>query len=201
MLSLRARIFIVISLVVLFILGVSLIIIVSNKKSQNNQQIATSTTETTNGNIIEQNNFNASQLQQTATTVPAGLPIKAKTSLEIEQNGVKQFAKIFVERYGSYSTDDSSQNIKDVQSLVTVSLWTKISAKINAPQTAQSFYGITTKVITDDLTKWSDSSAEVALKTVRAETKSGKTANIYQNATVTLVKTGGTWLVDKFSWQ
>lgn len=201
MLTLRTRIFIAISLVVLFILGISLIIIVSNKKNQNNQA-ATSTPQTTTGNIIDQSNFNSAQLQPNAnTTVPSGLPVKAQTSVETEQNGVKQFAKIFAERYGSYSSDGNSQNVRDVETLVTLSLWTKISAKINTPQTAQSFYGITTRVITADLTKWSDSNAEVSLKTVRTETKSGNTANRYQNATVNLVKTGGTWLVDKFVWQ
>ena len=137
---------------------------------------------------------------QTPTEIPAGLPAKVPTTQEIEQNGVRQLAKIFIERYGTYSTDNESQNIIEVQPLVTKSLWSKISAGIQTKTTNQPFVGLTTKVVTATLADWSASKAIVNLKTSRTESKDSAVTTRNQNVTVEMVKENGVWLANSIVW-
>ena len=132
--------------------------------------------------------------------MPEGLPAQVITPLAAQKNGVQQLAKVFVERYGTYSTDNNFQNIKDVETLVTRSLWSKISAPISSKTVSQSFTGVTTKVISMDLTEWSDVKATVELKTSRIEEKNGVVTTRYQTAVVSMVKQNVVWLIDKISW-
>lgn len=190
--SLRVRIFIITSIVVLLVLGVSIFLIVNKNKTAPAPESGAAPAGQTAG-------LPAPAPASIATSIPEGLPAKTATPLEAEKNGVQQLAKVFVERYGTYSSDNNSQNIKDVQSLVTPALWSKLSGKITTTS-AGSFFGITTKVIGMDLTSWSDSKAMVELKIVRTEEKNGKFTTYYQNADVEMVKQNGEWLADKLTW-
>lgn len=190
--SLRARIFIIVSILVLFILGVSIFLMINKNKS---------TPADENGQTAAPPGGGASvpAPSSIATSIPEGLPAKTATPLEAEQNGVQQLAKVLVERYGTYSSDNNWQNIKDVQTLVTKSLWSKLSSQMKAAST-DAFVGVTTKVIGMDLTQWSDAKAVIKLKTVRTEEKNGKFTTYYQNASVEMVKQNEQWLADKLTW-
>src|SRR3989344_3307594 len=190
--SLRARIFIIISIFVIFILGISIFLIVRNKNKVAEPQTVTPTDST-----ASQNGVQPSGQILVGDQAPAGLPAKTATPLEAEKNGAVQLAKVFVERYGTYSSDNNFQNIKEVEALVTPALWSKISAPMNAKTSTASFVGVTTKVISLELTAWSDIAATVELKTTRTEEKNGAVSTRYQNAIVQMVKTGGVWLADK----
>lgn len=193
--SLRARIFIIVSILALLILGISIFLVVKNKNKTAEPQAVAPTDNT----VVNGNGQPNGQVLVGAQT-PTGLPAKIATPLEAQKNGVEQLAKVFVERYGTYSSDNDFQNIKDVETLVTKSLWSKISAPITAKTSSQSFVGITTKVISMNLTKWSDAKATVELKTTRAEEKNGMVTTRYQNALVEMVKQNTVWLIDKISW-
>ena len=193
--SLRARIFIIISIVVFLILGISIFLIVRNKNKN-----AEPGTGAPQGNTGENINGQNSDGTTVGAQAPAGLPAKTATPLEAEKNGATQLAKVFVERFGTYSTDNDFQNIKEVQSLATPALWSKISQLIGVKNSDSSFIGVTTKVISLELTDWSDTAATVKLKTMRTEEKNGTVSVRYQNATVDMVKIGGVWLVDKLVW-
>ncbi len=191
--SLRARIFIIVSVVVLLVLAVSIFLIVRNKT----KTVDTTPTTNTNTTLPSTNDGSPSSVQ---ALIDKGLPAKTPTPLEVEQNAVEQFAKVFVERYGTYSTDNEFQNIKESQPLVTKSLWSKISTGINAKETNQDFLGLTTKVMSVRLASWEPNQATVELKTMRAEDKNGVISNRYQNATVGMVKENGVWLANALSW-
>jgi len=194
--SLRARIFIIVSIVVFLILGVSILLIVRNKNKTNLPQTVIPADNTAGGG-----NGQAVGQVVTGTVIPEGLPAKTATPLEAEKNGATQLAKVFVERYGTYSTDNNFQNILEVETLVTRSLWSKISAPMSAAKTTtQSFVGMTTKVISTELVSWSDNKAVVELKMTRTEEKNGVVSTRYQNATVDMVKVNSSWLVDKLVW-
>ena len=193
--SLRARIFIIISIFVIFILGISIFLVVRNKNKSAEPQTVTPTDSTASQNGVQPNG----QIL-VGDQAPAGLPAKTATPLEAEKNGAVQLAKVFVERYGTYSSDNNFQNIKEVEALVTPALWSKISAPMNAKTSTASFVGVTTKVISLELTAWSDTAATVELKTTRIEEKNGAVSTRYQNAIVQMVKTGGVWLADKLVW-
>ncbi|MBI2037604.1 MAG: hypothetical protein HYT15_01560 [Candidatus Magasanikbacteria bacterium] len=193
--SLRARIFIIISVVIFLVLAISIFLIVrnKNKKTENANPTTTTTTSTSN------NTQSGSQVVVDGQ-LPTGLTARTPTSLEVEKNNVEQLAKIFVERYGSYSTDNEFQNIKESESLVTKSLWTKISAGMNVKSTSQGFLGVTTKVVSASITDWSASKATVQLRLMREENKDGTVSNRYQNATVEMVKQGNVWLANALAW-
>lgn len=193
--SLRARIFIIVSIIVLLILGVSMILIV---RSRNKTNLPQTTVPTDNTGAV--NNEQVIGQVVTGTVIPEGLPAKTATPIEAEKNGVIQLAKVFVERYGTYSTDNNFQNIREVETIVSRSLWSKISAPITAKTSTQSFVGMTTKVISMDLADWSDTAATIELKTIRTEEKNGIVTTRYQNATVQMLKANSSWLVDKFVW-
>lgn len=196
--SLRARIFVVVSLIVLLVLGISIFLIISAKNKAAQEQVQN--TPTTTENIVEKNNFDSAQLGQGATTVTPGMPVKKLTSVEVEQNGVEQLAKIFAERYGTYSTDSNFQNIKDVQDLVTPSLWTKLKAKITTGPAA-NFVGATAKVITSDLSDWDGASATVQMQATVVKEQNGVSTTLHQNVVVSMVKSGSSWLVNDFTWK
>lgn len=203
MLSLRARLFIIISLIVLVILGISIFLIIRSKQPVGGE---TATTTVVNGgtvNVIDSSNFNYNPNLTTPLAggeVPQGTPIKPATSLEAEQNAVRQLAKIFVERYNSYSTDNNFQNIIDVKELVTPELWQTLSAKIGKTPPVGSFVGVTTKVFTTELKDWGGKSAVVSLSTAISEEKNKVFSDRQQDLVVELVKTGDSWLVAKFQW-
>ena len=201
---LRTRIFIFISAAILLILGVSLLLIAASKKAKQNKVPASSTstvgTSGNNGAIQDTANYITDTSGSISGQTGTKLTIQPLSSEEIEKNAVKQLAKIFIERYGSYSSDNNFQNIKEVKSLSTASLWTELSKKINsAPQT--SFVGVTTKVITSKVSDWSSGTATASLETTRTEENNGVIKNSQQSATVYLVYSSSKWLVDKFEWK
>lgn len=192
--SLRARIFIIISILVFFILGISIFLIVRNKNKNTQPQTGAP------GNTVVNGNGQPSGGTVIGDQAPAGLPAKTASPLEAEKNSVAQLAKFFVERYGTYSSDNDFQNIKEVEAFVTRALWSKISAPMNSKTTTQGFVGVTTKVISMELLGWSGTAATVELKTSRIEEKNGAVSTRYQNATVEMVKVGDAWLADKLVW-
>ena len=194
--SLRARIFIVISIIVALVLAVSIFLLVRSRQKNTQTPQSTNTTQTPDNSSTVLPGVQT----QTPTEIPAGLPAKVPTTQEIEQNGVRQLAKIFIERYGTYSTDNESQNIIEVQPLVTKSLWSKISAGIQTKTTNQPFVGLTTKVVTATLADWSASKAIVNLKTSRTESKDSAITTRNQNVTVEMVKENGVWLANSIVW-
>lgn len=194
--SLRARIFIIISVIVLLILSVSIFLVVKNRNSANTN---VSPTTPDAGNVNTNNP--SSPASVVGTQIPAGAPVKPLTSLEVEQNGAEQLAKIFIERYGTYSTDNDFANIKEAESLVTKSLWSKISTGINVKSTDPGFLGLTTKVVSADMVSWAESKAVFDLKIMRNENKNGVVVTRYQDVTVEMVKENNTWLADSLVWK
>ncbi len=135
------------------------------------------------------------------TQVPTGSPVKPLTSLEIEQNGVEQLAKVFIERYGTYSTDNEFENIKEAESLVTKSLWSKISLGINVKNSDPGFLGLTTKVVSASMISWIDGKAVFDLKIMRNENKNGTVSTRYQDVTIEMAKENNVWLVNSLVWK
>lgn len=189
---LRTRLFIIISILALFILGISVFLLIAGKKSSAPASQPSNTGS--NGNLPI-NNTVPGGVQP--TTIPSGTPIRPATSAEIDQNAAKQLAKIFVERFNTYSSDAAYQNIRDVQSLVTNSFWKTLSARLSLPTSSTSaFVGATTEVMVANVSTFKSDAATVAIKTRRTATQNNTVVVTYQNIVVELVKLNGTWLVD-----
>lgn len=193
MLSLRARLFAIISLIVLMILGISVFLLIRAKKASTPTTDLTTEEQTALDNVNQANNVTPTEIPATAKFVPA-------TAEETEKNAVQQFAKIFIERLNSYSSDNSFQNIRDVKTLATDNLWGVLSAKINPNAVGQNYTARSTKVFSVSLLKFSASEAEVQLQSKVSEEKDGKVITKDNVSTVSLVKQGKNWLVDKYTW-
>lgn len=195
MFSLRARLFIIISLVVLFILGVSIFLYVRSKDKSNVTNGGVDNTGQTNGdnNVSNNSPLEVANLQN--------VEVPKMSSTEIQQKAVKNMAKIFVERLNSYSSESRYQNMKDVESLATPNYWKQLSVKIPAiiPTASPNFYAVSVEAYGANLSSWTDKAASVDLQLKITEEKSGVITKKDAQAKVNLVKIGNDWLVDNFT--
>ena len=199
--SLRTRLFVVISLVILIILGISIFLVVRFGKK--------TTTPTPNQNLpISQNNtpiVSGNNTVPVASTPVVGVPVVV-SSEDIEKNAAKQLAKVFIERYGTYSTDNGVENVKEVKNLVVPSLWTTLSknlstVEVNENQAPVGVYsGMNTQVFSTELNNWTPDSATITMQLVRTEEKNGVQTVKHQNAEINMVKQNGQWLAQNFKW-
>ena len=198
MLSLRARLFIVISLIVFIVLVISLFLLYRAKRSP--EPVATVTpTTTAPTNVIDSNNFNNTPIANPqVVTSPA--PTRKPTTLEAEQNWTRQLAKIFTERYFTYSTDSNYENIKEVQSFVTPELWKRISRVIGTTPSS-TWSGVTTVVVSSKLLAWAPPTATVELKAQQTTEKNNVSTQSQRTFTITLTKIDEQWFVDSFASQ
>lgn len=197
---LRTRIFIIVSIIVLVTLGISLLLINNARKKKNETPASPTSTlnDTSSFEVIDASNFDINKINPPVNT--SQVPTKRYTEAEATQHSVVQLAKIFTERYGSYSTDNNSQNIIEVQELATSELWEKIKPATGI-KTAGGFKGVSTAAISTELSKWSENEAIVKVKTIRIQEVNRETSTTQQVANVSLVKQGNTWLVNSFAWE
>ena len=114
---------------------------------------------------------------------------------------LEQIAKNFIEVYGSYSTDSSYQNLKDLKHLLTESYWADLESYILNTE-VEGAYSIWTTALKAELLKKGRTEASFKVKTKRGERESRiETEKIfYQDAEVYLLKEGGIWLISKVKW-
>jgi len=198
---LRTRIFIIVSVLVLIILAISIsLLLIQRKAKKTVDQPTDIITQTDQGaQVIDSGVIVVDSQGNLVTSTQYVAPVTSE--LEAQKNAAKQTARIFIERYGSYSTDNKQQNIKEVKSLVSASLWQELSAKIGSGSASGGdFLGVTTKVIAIRFAKWDATSATINVSTVRTETKNNSTKNTQQDAVVYVEKNNNNWMVSKFDW-
>ena len=114
-------------------------------------------------------------------------------------------ARIFVERFGSFSTESNFNNIDDVIDLVTPELATDLqSLKANSPDDfGDEYYGVSTRILTIELISQTASQVEMTVSTQREEAfnNPGNTSIRNQDIDLTLVKSGQNWLVSSYEWK
>lgn len=196
MTTLRARIFIIFSLIFLFVLAVSIVLIVINKQ----QKVEQESPSDTSGAIIDADNFTPDKINAPLAPAPSGTTVKPLNAEETMQNAVKQIAKIFVERYGTYSSDNNFNNINEVEVISSPDLWKVLSKRITVTQVNEEFVGMTTKAVVVAITVWQTDKATVEINTIRTETKNGVSSSKNQIAVVKLINVQDSWLVDDIKW-
>lgn len=199
--TLRGRLFTIISLVVLLVLAISVALLIRGRKAAAPAATPSSTAPTREPNVIDRSNFEQRQTQITTAPAAPNAPAAPTTDpLQIEQNSVRQLAKIFTERFNTYSSDNNWQNIKEVQTLVTDAMWKRISGKISVKQSG-SFTGVTTEVLSSNLSNWSPSAASVTCQVRQTIEQNGISSVVYKTITISLSKDSGAWLVSSYNWE
>lgn len=197
--SLRARIFIVVSLLLLVVLGISLGLLARQRSRE--KAAVTADSETSSAPLDTTSPGVSSPTPGAPVTkIVAPAELSKEARLTAEKQGVVNFARVFLERYQTYSTDNNWQNIREIETMVTPALWSRLSKAIGSPQSGE-FVGVTTAALGGNLIDWADGKATVAVRVIRTTEKSGAVNRVNQEATVQLVKVSGAWLVDSFVWQ
>ncbi len=186
---LRTRIFILITLVVLVVLGISLLLVV---KSSNKP----ATTPPGNKSSAGLNQGNVIIPGSPATVIPPNVVVMPVDSAAVTENTVRQLAKIFVERFNTYSSDNIYQNIRDVQAIAADDYWKKISLPLSHPTLPPAaFVALTTRVIAITSSNVQNTMALVILKAKKSSTNGAVSTESYVDYNVSLVKFGERWLV------
>lgn len=132
----------------------------------------------------------------TDTTVPVVIAPQHATPSTV--------SRIFVERFGSYSTDVDYANVTDVLPLVTDQLRDDLQEIAEeARKTADDgYYGVSTNVIKITTDAQTDTTMTLTVKTQREEAfgSPGNMSVRYQDIRVEFVKIGDDWFVDSFEW-
>lgn len=154
---------------------------------------------TTTATITKSTNKPTTGNTGTATDTTPVAPVVVQTS-------PTTVARTFVERIGSYSSEAEAANIEDIMGMATTSFKNKLTtlAKEARATAGGSYYGVSTQVLTAPKTVSStDTQVVMTMTTQREETidTPGNTTVKYQEITITLVKSGTTWLVDGYAWK
>jgi len=195
MLTLRKRIFIVASIFVLMVLVIVLTILSFSKdeESANEANQPSGGTE-----FVSPSGGQPAGVVEQPVVPPTQIEVKQTTSEEMQKNAAIQVAKIFLERYGSYSTDNAYQNILDSEVLVTDGLWSELEAKIKGNTNFTSFVGVSVQSVASSLLNWKENEATVSVSVIKSEKRDSETKNYQLEYEVEVVKQDEKWLVDKF---
>ena len=112
-------------------------------------------------------------------------------------------ARIFVERFGSHSSEADYQNILDVLPLVTASYANELEGLMKRKINNLIYSGVSTYVVNALVIDESATEAEVKVLTRRVEAVGAvsETATREQTAVVSLEKNGEDWLVSGLVWE
>lgn len=198
MITFRTKTLIVISLIIFVVLAISILLFVIGKNN-NNDEIDIDT----NREAIAQ--IDSVDFEEMATPViveiPSGVTVKKLTTEDALKNSAIQMSKIFIERYGTYSSDSNYANIREVKTIVTQRLWDEISQILDTTP-PDEFMGVTTNAISSKIVEFDDDSVLLKLSTRKIVTNSdNSTESKIVDANVWLSKSGENWLVEKIEWK
>lgn len=182
--DIRKRILVIASIVIGVILAFLLFIFVIRDRGVPTEPAQNQAAQGSNSTIDNKN-------QKAAETIAK--PIDDDTT-------IKQLARIFVERFGSYSNQNDNQHIVDALALSTKRMQSYIQSKEISFN--PSYEGVTTIVVASHVVSKNQSTATVTVDVQRIIRTSGTEKIEYQTGTVGFVKdTSGQWKVDSLFWK
>ncbi|HLD27382.1 MAG TPA: hypothetical protein VJB39_00845 [Patescibacteria group bacterium] len=134
---------------------------------------------------------------QTDTTSPAPAPTPAAQS-------AMATARIFAERYGSYSSDSNFVNLDELEPLASAQLMAELERLKAAADFSQGFYGVSSKALKVEATILDEAvgAAEIKVNLQREETRQNSQPFVYyQDIILSLIRSGDAWLVNRAEWQ
>ncbi len=200
--SRRTKIIIAIIVILLLLLGMALFLLTRGTAPTLPEVAAPAANQPTGGLI---NSSTSVGIPSTNVNVasPPPEPVKPPD----ESTGVRQLARSFAERYGSFSNQGNFENLLDLRPFMSTALGAKTDAYVaaeSAKPPAQTYYGVTTRSINVQLDAFDNAAgtAKATVKTQRQEfrTATGRPDVYYQDVVIEMVKEGGTWKADSATW-
>ncbi len=197
MLTLRQRVFVAISIIMAVVLAIVLLFLY--RKSQVPTEI-----EYDGGDQPLQ--ASEEVVSETEFEVSGGISvISPKQAIEPGALYAQNLARVFVERFATYSNQNKNQHIEDVKPLATDRMISWIDTQKIEQNTKYS--GVTTDVMSIEIQEQSEEKTIVkinAQQVVRSQVDGqvGLSEEIIQKkARVELIKQAGEWKVDGFFWE
>lgn len=127
----------------------------------------------------------------------------AELSAAQKELALKNQAKLFTERFGSYSPAANFANFDELKSIVTpsVAIWLEQYKKQLLAKQAPEFLGVTTVVVSQKIISSADKQASVMVSTQQEEMLASGTKISYRDMLLKLVWQDNRWLVDGAYWQ
>jgi hypothetical protein len=150
-------------------------------------------------------NSNSGTVINVNTNTPTNAPVNTPSESD-DQAALLRLARIFIERYGTFSNRNNFENITNLEPFMT-DAFQKSSAKYISEQQDNGipaeFYGVTTTVASLELVDYAaENSATVRVATRRVETKSTQDPTVFtQYAVVHFENVEGSWKVDSATWE
>lgn len=190
MLTLRQRILFIVGGAVTVIALIVLVIVLSDEETinVNNNNVVKPIENVQNNAVNDSHNVSDQQ--------------KPLSDIDPEENYVKQLAKIFVERFASYSNQNNNSHIEEVLEISTPSLndWIK-TQKVDF---SENYKGVTTDVFSALVTEYGLDKAivEVGVRQINATASNNGTSGeeTQRKGKVELVKLNGEWKINGFWW-
>lgn len=197
MLTLRQRLFIIVGLVVGIL--VAILLFLNYRRNVNNLPTADTYVSSQAGDTTDPGGDIVVDKVGTATNTE--VPVVPYS----DDVYVRQLAKIFVERFSSFSSQSDNGQITDTLDLATPEMqaWMKTQMKTDS----KDYEGVVTTVLATKVLEKTVRTASVAVEVQQSLEK--KSAEVVGSVTrdqrirrgkVTLVQNGNTWLVDGLYW-
>lgn len=176
-------------------------------RSQQNNLGQTTNTNAALGNTNATPGSNAALLNNNVNPAMNESPLETPASAtSTPRDTALRTARLFVERYGSFSKNNNYENVKNLLALMTDRFRTeseKTIATSGAPKQDDEFYGISTRVLSVAMEEYIEGEkAVVKLQTARSETKgSNNPVSFTQDVYLTLLDIEGVWKVDSVIWE
>jgi len=127
------------------------------------------------------------------------------TDDEKDQEQLQNLARVFAERYGSFSNQAGFQNLVDIQSMLTDSMkqWVEKQRQdlMKKYPMDDKYYGVITSAPISKVQSFNQSSAVILVTTQRIEKQNGEEKVYEQDLKVEFIKQNGDWLVNGAYWQ
>ncbi|PLX21752.1 hypothetical protein C0584_01450 [Candidatus Parcubacteria bacterium] len=129
-------------------------------------------------------------------------------STPLVESQLKRTAALFIERFGSYSNQSNFSNISDLKIYMSegMKVWADdFVQKNNVDRDVSTYYGITTKAISQDVEFIDESAGNVSILVTSLRRETGgdlsEDNSFYQEALVRFVLEKGFWKVSSANWQ
>jgi len=172
----------------------------NQEKPENNQNQAMSDqSNQKNQDQQEIKEFDDSFLKNKDQAVPA-------LKEDQDKNQIKVMVRLFLEDYGSFSTNSGYLHIEQLSNQMTPGFWQFTQNWIDqdpALQKSAGFYAIMTDVLDVRILDYSSDQAKILLDTKRTETDAPEyyDKSFKQEAEVELIKQAGQWKVNAVYWK
>ncbi|MBU0597964.1 hypothetical protein KKF61_03115 [Patescibacteria group bacterium] len=194
----RKTLFIIVGVVVVIVVILALVVlwIYANRTEPGPVNGNTASTNTNTPTIVVNASANTNAVQ----------PANVNAAVD-EELALIRLANIFVERFGSYSSEADFQNLIDLKKYMTRTMqsWTDDYIKVEQAKFAsQGFSSVVSQVVSTYLTNLEGIKASLQVTTQRQDTSADVNASsdpYYQNIILEMVKEGTDWLVNVATWQ